>query len=117
MGIMVREMGMVLLEIRGQGQGNFRGTFHGRGRGQGRFDKSPNVICPRVAIKTVDKDKMRCHYFNDFGHVIIECSKRSTDEKEAWHFSGMNSDYYKNGRYDDVYDEDYDDEVFATLNR
>ena len=28
----------------------------------------------------------------------------------------MNSGYYENGRYDDVYDEDYDDEVFATLN-
>ena len=28
----------------------------------------------------------------------------------------MNSDYYKNEWYDDVYDEDYDDEVFATLN-
>ena len=40
---------------RGQGQGDFRGTFHGRGR----FNKSPNVRCPRVASKTVDKDKMR----------------------------------------------------------
>ena len=32
MGIIVREMGMVLLEIRGQGQGYFRGTFYGKGR-------------------------------------------------------------------------------------
>ena len=28
----------------------------------------------------------------------------------------MNLDYYENEGYDDVYDEDYDDEVFATLN-
>ena len=28
----------------------------------------------------------------------------------------MNSDYYENEGYGDVYDEDYDDEVFATLN-
>ena len=68
---------------RGQGQGNFRGTFHSRGRGQGRLDKSPNVRCPRVASKTVDKDKMRCHYCNEIGHFIRECSKRSKDEEEA----------------------------------
>ena len=36
---------------RGQGQGNFRGTLHGKGRGRGRFDKSPNVRCPRVVSK------------------------------------------------------------------
>ena len=57
---------------RGQGRGNFRGSFHGKGRGQRRFDKSPNVRCPRVASKTVDKDKMRCHYCNEFGHFIRE---------------------------------------------
>ena len=68
---------------RGQGRGNFRGTFHGRGRGPGRFDKSPNVRCPRVASKTVDKDKMRCHYCNKFGHFIREGLKRSRDEEEA----------------------------------
>ena len=66
--------------------------------------------------KTVDKDKMKCHYCNEFGHFIRECSKGSRDKEEARHFSGMNSYYYENDRYDDVYDEDYDDEVFATLN-
>ena len=64
----------------------------------------------------MDKDKMRRHYYNDFGHFIRECSKRSRDEEEAQCFSGMGSDYYENDGYDDVYDEDYDDEVFATLN-
>ena len=28
----------------------------------------------------------------------------------------MNSDYYENDEYTEMYDEDYDDEVFATLN-
>ena len=68
---------------RGQSKGNFRGTLHGKGRGCGRFDKSPNIRQPRVASKTVDKDKMMCHYCNKFGHFIRECSKRSRDEKEV----------------------------------
>ena len=69
-----------------------------------------------MASKTVDKDKMRCHYCN--GHFIRECSKRKHDvfKEEARWFSGLNSDYYENDRYNDAYDEDYDDEVFANLN-
>ena len=59
---------------------------------------------------------MGCHYCNEFGHFIRKCSKRNRDEKEARHFNGMSSDYYENDEYIDVYDEDYDDEVFATLN-
>ena len=98
---------------RGQGRGKFRDNLHDEGRSRGRFDKSPNVRHPRVASKTVDKDKMRCHYCNEFGHFIRECSKRNRDEKEARNFNGMSSDYYE----DDVYtDEDYDDEVFAIIN-
>ena len=112
MGIIVREMVMVILEIEDKTE-SFRGNLHGKGRGRGRFDKSPKVKCPRVASKTVDKDKMRCHYCNEFGHFIRGCSKINRDEKEAIHFNGMSSDYYE----DDVYTgEDYDDEVFATLN-
>ena len=53
------------------------GVFHGRSRGRGRFNKSPHVRCPRVVSKTVDKDKMRCHYCNEFGHFIRECLKWS----------------------------------------
>ena len=48
--------------------------------------------------------------------ISSECSKRNRDEEEAQCFSGMNSDYYENEGYDDVYDEDYDHEGFATLN-
>ena len=50
---------------RGQGRGRFKSNFRGKGRGRGGFDKSPNVRRPRVASKTVDKDKMRCHYCNE----------------------------------------------------
>ena len=75
--------GSSAFRYRGQGQGNFRGSFHGKGRGRGRFHKSPNVRCPRIGSKAVDKDKMRCHYCNEFGHFIRECSKRSRDEEEA----------------------------------
>ena len=98
---------------RGQGRGRFKSNYRGRGRGRGGFDKSPNVRRPRVASKTVDKDKMRCHYCNEFGHFIRECSKKTRDEKKTEQFSGMSMDYYG----DDLYTgENYDDEVFATLN-
>ena len=98
---------------RGQGRGTLRGNLKGRGRGRGRFDKSPNVRRPRVASKTIDKDKMRCHYCNEFGHFVRECSKINRDENKAGHFSGMSMDYYGD---DLCRGEDYDDEVFATLN-
>ena len=98
---------------RGQGRGRFKSNFRGKSRGRGGFDKSPNVRRPRVASKTVDKDKMRCHYCNEFGHFIRECSKKTRDEKKTGQFNGMSMDYYG----DDLYTwEDYDDEVFATLN-
>ena len=96
---------------RGQGRGNFKGNM--RGKGRGKFDKSPNVRRPRVASKTVDKDKMRCHYCNEFGHFIRECSKKNRDENKTGHFNGMSMDYYENDLYTG---EDYDDDIFATLN-
>ena len=65
---------------RGQNNGNFGGNQRGRGRGRGRFDTSPNVRRPRVASKTVNKDKGRCFYCNEFGHFIKECSKKTEDE-------------------------------------
>ena len=98
---------------RGQGRGNFRGNMRGKDRGRGRFDKSPNVRRPRVASKTVDKDKMRCHDCNEFGHFIRECSKKNRYENKTGHFNGMSMDYYENDLYTG---EDYDDDVFATLN-
>ena len=98
---------------RGQGRGNFRGNIRGKDGGRGRFDKSPNIRRPRVASKTVDKDKMRCHYCNEFGHFIRECSMKNRDENKTGHFNGMSMDYYE----DDLYTgKDYDDDVFATLN-
>ena len=56
---------------------------------------------------------MRCHYCNKFGHFIRECSKKNRDENEARCFNGLSSDYYEGDLYTG---EDYDDEVFATLN-
>ena len=83
----------------GQGRGNFRGNMRGKGRGRGKFDKSPNVRRPRVASKTVDKDKMRCHYCNEYGHFIRECSKKNRDENKTGHFNGMSMDYYEDDLY------------------
>ena len=99
---------------RGQSKGSFRGNMRGKGRGRGRFDKSPNVRRPRVASKTVDKDKMRCHCCNEYGHFVRECAKKNRDENKTGHFNGMSMDYYENDLYTG---EDYDDDVFATLNR
>ena len=101
---------------RGQNNGNFGGNHRGRGRGRSRFDTSPSVRRPRVASKTVNKDMGRCFYCNEFGHFIKECSKKTEDER-----SRMDSDYQQEGQYSDyddtgLFTDDYDDEVFATLN-
>ena len=87
--------------------------MRGKGRRRGRFDKSPNVKRPRVATKTIDKDKMRCHYCNEYGHFIRECAKKNRDENKTGLFNGMSMDYYENDLYTG---EDYDEDVFATLN-
>ena len=105
---------------RGQNNGNFGGNQRGRGRGRGRFDTSPNVRRPRVASKTVNKDKGRCFYCNEFGHFIKECSKKTEGERSR-RYSRMDSDYQQEGQYSDyddtgLFTDDYDDEVFATLN-
>ena len=65
---------------RGQNSSKFGGNQRNRGRDRGRFDTSPNVRRPRVASKTIDKDKGRCFYCNEFGHFIRECPKKIEDE-------------------------------------
>ena len=105
---------------KGQNNGNFGGNQRNRGGGRGRFDTSPNVRRPRVASKTVDKDKGRCFYCNEFGHFIRECPKKIEDEKSR-RFSRMDTEYNQDGQYSDyddtgIYTDYYDDEVFATLN-
>ena len=105
---------------RDQNNGNFGGNQRGRGRGRGRFDTSPNVRRPRIASKTVNKDKGRCFYCNEFGHFIKECSKKIEDERNG-RYSRMDTDYHQEGQYSDyddtgLFTDDYDDEVFATLN-
>ena len=105
---------------RGQNSSNFGGNQRNRGRGRGRFDTSPSVRRPRVARKTIDKDKGRCFYCNEFGHFIRVCPKKIKDEKSR-RFSRMDTDYNQDGQYSDcddtgIYTDDYDDDVFATLN-
>ena len=112
---------VVLFGNRGQNSSNFGGKQRNRGRGRGRFDTSPSVRRPRVASKTIDKDKGRCFYCNEFGYFIRECPKKIEDEKSR-RFSRMDTDYNQDGQYSDyddtgIYTNDYDDEVFATLNR
>ena len=105
---------------RGQNNGNFGGNQRGRGRGRGRFDTSPNVRRPRVASKPVNKDKGRFFYHNELGHFIKVCSKKIEDERNG-RYSKMDTDYHQEGQYSDyddtgLFTDDYDDEVFATLN-
>ena len=105
---------------RSQNNGNFGGNQRGKGRGRGRFDTSPNVRRPRVASKPVNKDKGRCFYCNEFGHFAKECSKKEDDERNG-RYSRMDADYHQDGQYSDyddtgLFTDDYDDEVFATLN-
>ena len=101
-----------------RGKGNsFRGNS--RGRGRGRYDNSPNVRRPRVASKTVDKDKGRCYYCHEFGHFISECLKKTEDEKGDRRFNSMsesqNNEYKADYDCDAAYDTEYEDDVFAIL--
>ena len=103
---------------RSQNKSNFGGNQRNRGRGRGRFNTCPNVRRPRVASKTIDKDKGRCFCCNKFEHFIRKCPKKIEDEKSRM-FSRMDAD--QDGQYSDyddtgIYTDDYDDEVFATLN-
>ena len=101
-----------------RGKGNsFRGNP--RGRGRGRYDNSPNVRRPRVASKTVDKDKGQCYYCHEFGHFISECLKKTEDEKGDRRFNIMresqNNEYKADYDCDTAYDTEYEDDVFAIL--
>ena len=74
-------------------QSNYRSKYPPRGnynnRGRGRFQNSPNVRRPRIASKTVDKDRDRCHYCKEIGHFIRDCVKRRKDEERAGKFHTM----------------------------
>ena len=59
-------------------------------------------------------------YCNEFRHFIRECPKKIEDNKSR-RFSKRDTDYNQDGQYSDyddtgIYDDNYDDEVFATLN-
>ena len=77
-------------------------------------------LIPGVASKPRNKDKGRCFYCNEFGHFAKECSKKIEDERNG-RYSRMDTDYHQDGQYSDyddtgLFTDDYDDEVFATLN-
>ena len=66
---------------------NFRPN--GRFGGRSRFDNSPNVRRPRVASRTIDKDKGRCHYCKEFGHFVSKCTKKVEDERGQARYNSM----------------------------
>ena len=66
---------------------NFRPN--GRFGGRGRFDNSPNVRCPRVASRTIDKDKGRCYYCKEIGHFVSKCTKKIEDERGQARYNSM----------------------------
>ncbi len=70
---------------RGQSRGRYQSTP--RFQSSGRFQASPSIRRPRIASRTPDKDKMRCHYCQEVGHFIKECRKQIQDDKRAAKFS------------------------------
>ena len=36
---------------------------------------------PRIASRTPDKDRQRCHYCKEIGHFIRECRKKDQDQR------------------------------------
>ena len=66
---------------------NFRSS--GRFGGRGRFDNSPNVQHPRVASKTVGKDKGRCYYCKEIRHFVNKCTKKVEDDRRQVRYNSM----------------------------
>ena len=66
---------------------NFRPK--GRFGPRGRFDNSSNVRCPRVASRTVDKDKGKCYYCKEIGHFVSKCTKKIEDERGQARYNSM----------------------------
>ena len=66
---------------RGRGQGDnyrHRSQTPTRNRSRGRYDKSPVNRKPKMASKTIDKDKaLRCHKCNEIGHWASECQNNA----------------------------------------
>ena len=66
---------------------NFRSS--GRFGVRGRFDNSPDVRHPRVASKTVDKDKGRCYYCKEIGHFVNKSTKKVEDDRRQARYNSM----------------------------
>ena len=90
---------------------NFKssGIFGGRGR----FDNSPNVRCPRVASKTVDKDKDRCYYCKEIRHFVNKCTKKVEDDRRQVRYNSMGQ---RTSQFKDWEIHEWDDEYVGALN-
>ena len=64
-------------------------TLNGRFGGRDRFDNSPNVQHPRVASKTIDKDKGRCYYCKKIGHFVSKCTKKIEDDRRQARYNSI----------------------------
>ena len=54
----------------------FGENYGGRSPPIGGFDRSPTNKHPKVASKTVDKDRFRCRYCHNLGHWVRECPEK-----------------------------------------
>ena len=97
-----------LFRNRGQGKQNAEdnrrnpnsSTFRPRGqnfhnRGNKRYGTNPNQNFkpnkkhPRVASKTIDKDKGRCYYCKEIGHFVSKCTKKIEDDRRQARYNSM----------------------------
>ena len=89
-------------------QQNFQPQWRGRGKeqrkfGNKKFDKSPTKKKPRVASKSKDQDKDRCHNCREIGHFAKDCPHKEAERRNSFQekkqmkpygdFTGM-EDYY-----------------------
>ena len=70
-----------------------RGFKPRRGRGGRQFDRSPTKRKPRIASRTINKDKDRCHYCHEFGHWERDCQRKHADQKKKAAQKASNKTY------------------------
>ena len=101
---------------KGQNNGNFGGNQSNKGRGRSRFNPCPNVRRPRVASKTIDKDKGRCFYCTLFGNAPKRLRMKSPGGSVEWIQNTTRMASIQIMMILASNTDDYDGEVFATLN-
>lgn len=104
---------------RNQNRGNQRyGNSRGPGQNQTGFQRSPVIRKPRIASKTVDKDRQRCHYCKEIGHFIRECRKKQEDErtKTAYRLYDIVEEEQPNECFEELAEFDFAQPQLDTLN-